>query len=431
MEKLALFGGKKVRSAPFPYPPYAMIGPLEKRLVMQALNERVLSTFMSSPIPEYFGGGFAKKLEKRFCRYYGATFAVSTDSGTAALHTALASAGIGFGDEVIVTPWSFSSSAKAPLFHNAIPVFADIEDRTYGLDPASIEKKISKYSKAIIVVHLFGHPARMKEILKIAKKHKLVVIEDCSQAHGASYHGKKVGTIGDIGVFSMNATKQIAIGEGGMLITNNRRFAERAQLVRNHGEVWGGLKKKEDMIGILGWGYLMNEMSAAVGLAQMKTIDRVFKKREFIARKLSDALSAFPFLTPPVTERHCSHAYYVYTLRYDENKTGVPLQRFVEAVKAEGIPIGAGYVEPLYWNPVYQWKVFYGKGEYPYSHHPRKIEYRRGDCPVVERLHLHEAINTMWTHPSVGKREIDGIVRTIGKIARNFDALKKGAPHLT
>ena len=216
-----------------------------------------------------------------------------------------------------------------------------------------------------------------------------------------------------------------------MLITNKRRFAERAQLVRNHGEVWGGLKKKEYMIGILGWGYLMNEMSAAVGLAQMKTIDRVFKKREFIARKLSDALSAFPFLTPPVTEKHCSHAYYVYALRYDENETGVPLKRFVEVVKSEGIPIGAGYVEPLYWNPVYQWKVFYGKGEYPYSHHPRKIEYRRGDCPVVERLHLHEAINTMWTHPSVGKQEIDDIVRTIGKVARNFDALKKSASHLT
>lgn len=423
--RLAIFGGPKSRTEPFPYPPYALIGPSEKNAVMKALEEREMSTFMSSPIPEYFGGGFAKKLENRFSKYYGTKYAVSTDSGTGALHTALAAAGVGFGDEVIVTPWSFSSSAKAPLFHNAIPVFADIEDRTYGLDPQSVEKRINKYTKAIIVVHLFGHPARMNELMKVAQKHHLVVIEDCAQAHGAMYQGKKVGTIGDIGIFSLNATKQIAVGEGGMLVTDNHHFAKRAQLVRNHGEVWGPLKTKQEMVGILGWGYLMDEMSAAVGLAQMRTIDEVFKKRERIASELSKRLSQFPFLTPPITEKGCTHANYVYALKYDEGETGVPLRRFVEAVKAEGIPIGAGYVEPLYWNPVYTWKVFYGIGSFPYSHHPRSVLYRRGDCPVVERLHLHEVISTMWTHPSVSPREISDIVKAFDKVSMHLSDLRQ------
>lgn len=425
MPKLALFSGRKVRSKPFPYPPYPIIGTSEKKALLKVFKQGVLSTFLSSPGPDYYGSGFVKKLEGSFCDYYGAKYAVATDSGTGALHAALIAAGVGFGDEVIVTPWSFSSSAKAALFHNAIPIFADIEDRTYGLDPAAVEKAITRYTKAIIVVHLFGHPARMKEIMKVAKKHKLVVVEDCAQTHGAKYHGKKAGTIGDIGIFSLNATKQVTAGEGGMLITNNRTFGERAQLARNHGEVWGPLKKKKEMVGMLGWGYLLDEMSAALGLVQMKKIDRNFLRRTQLANRLNKRLSKFPFLKTPIVEKGCTHAYYVYALKFDEKIAGISMRRFVETVRAEGIPIDAGYTAPIYWNPVYKWKVFYGKDGFPYSHHPRKVEYKKGDCPVVERLHLHEVINTMWTHLAVKEKEINDIVRAIEKVAENFGELKR------
>lgn len=424
MTKLAIFGGKKIRTKPFPYPPFPIIGKKEKQAVINALNKGALATFAGSPGPDYLGSGFAKKLEQSFCSYYGTNYAISTDSGTAALHVAVAAAGIGYGDEVIVTPWSFTSSAKAPLFHNAIPVFADIEDKTFGLDPTAVEKAITKYTKAIIVVHLFGHPARMTEIIRIAKKHKLIVIEDCAQAHGAMYKGKKVGTIGDIGIFSLDATKQITAGVGGMVITNNSNLAKRSQLMRNHGEVWGPYKNKKEMIGILGWGYIMDEMSAALGLAQMKKIDSDFIKRNHIAKELDKGLSKFYFLQLPTVEKDCTHSYYVYALKFNQKIAKVSRDKFVKALNAEGIPARAGYVEPLYLNPVYKWKVFYGQKGFPYSCHPRKIEYKKGDCPVAERLHLKEEITTMWTHGAVGNREIKDILRAVEKIADNIKELK-------
>lgn len=423
-QKLALFGGRKVRSKPFPYPPYAVIGAREKQAVMAALEASELSTFLSSPGPDFFGGGFARKLEKKFCSYYQVKHSVATDTGTAALHVALAALGIGAGDEVVVTPWSFSSSAKAPLYVHAVPVFADIEDRTFGLDPQAVEKAITKYTKAIIVVHIFGHPARMDEIMKLARKYRLAVIEDCAQAHGARYQGRKVGTIGDIGIFSLGASKHITSGEGGMLVTNKQRLAKRAQLIRNHGEVWGERKTKSQMVGILGWGYLLDEMSAALACAQMESIDRLLSRRRDVARQLNQKLAEFEFLSTPVVEKGCIHSYYIYPLKFDEKKAGINIHRFVEALNAEGIPTAAGYVKPLYRNPVYRWRVFYGKSRFPYNEHPRRVRYRPGDYPVVERLHRHEVINAMWAHPLVGKKEIDDIARAIRKVADRFDDLR-------
>lgn len=425
MSRLALFGGKKIRNKPFPYPPYSVLGKSEKKAVLQSLEYGYLSRFASSPSPFFLGAGFAKKFEERVSRYYGVKYAVSTSCCTAALHIALAAAGIGLGDEVIVTPWSFSSSAKAPLYVHAVPIFADVEDKTYGLDPQSIEQHITKYTKALIVVHLFGHPARMNEIMQIAVKHKLTVIEDCAQAHGAMYRGKRVGTIGDMGVFSFGASKQISSGEGGVLITNNALLADRAQMLRNHGEVLGPVKTKEEMEGILGYGYLMDEMSAALAYIQMGRLDRQLLIRSRNAGQMNAMLKKFDFLAIPQIEKNCSHSYYMYPLRYNETKAGIPVQLFTKALHAEGIPVGSGYYEPLYLNPVYRWKEFYGKGHFPYSLHPRKVEYQRGDCPVVERLQQHEMISTMWAHPRLKKRDRQDVFRAVGKISENFDLLRK------
>jgi dTDP-4-amino-4,6-dideoxygalactose transaminase len=209
-----------------------------------------------------------------------------------------------------------------------------------------------------------------------------------------------------------------------VLITNSKKLAERAQLFRNHGEVLASLKTKHEMTGILGYGYLMDEMSAALAWVQVTRVDSQIRQRNKNAQQLNKLLQEFDFLHAPVIERNCTHAFYTYLLRYDERKTDVPLGTFVKALTAEGIPAGAGYYEPLYWNPVYDWKVFYGKDRYPYNLHPRNVTYGKGDCPVVERLFQHEAISTTWVHPRVNVQDKKDIVRAIEKISHHMSELR-------
>jgi dTDP-4-amino-4,6-dideoxygalactose transaminase len=351
---------------------------------------------------------------------------VAVNSATAALHCAVTAAEVGAGDEVIVTPWSFSASAVAPLMVGAIPVFADIEDLSFGLDSKSVESKITKYTKAIIVVDLFGQPADLGPIIKIARKHKLVVIEDSAQAPLASYNGKLAGTIGDMGIFSFTASKQMTTGEGGMLITNNPTFAKRAQMARNHGEVLGIVEDSKTMEGILGWNYRMTEVEAAIGIEQFKKLPGFINRRRLNADFLNKKLSAYPFISVPQPQADKTHSYFIYAFKYDQKKAGgVHRDLFVKALAAEGIPVTGGYVPPLYWNPVYQRKEFFGRRQYPFSVHPRQIDYKMGICPMVEKLHLDVVVNTLWAHPKLKQQDLNDVIAAVDKVARNLSKLKK------
>ena len=286
MAKLAINGGAPVRSTPFPQ--YVTIGEEEKRAVMEVLDSTVLSKFLGTWSPDFYGGPRVQKLEREWAEYFGIRHAVSVNSATSGLYAAVGAAGIGPGDEVIVSPYTMTASATAALVYGGIPVFADIDPETFCLSPASIRERITPRTKAIIVVDIFGHPAEMNEIMQIAREHHLVVIEDAAQAPGAHYHGRNAGTLADMGVFSLNYHKTIHCGEGGVVVTNSDEFAERLQLIRNHGEVVVKKKGVTNLVNMVGFNYRMTEIEAAIASEQLKKLESLVAPRieaaEFLTR---------------------------------------------------------------------------------------------------------------------------------------------------
>lgn len=282
-------------------------------------------------------GEIVEAFEERFAAYIGTEYAIATNSGTAALHTALASVGIKKGDEVITTAFSFFASASCVLMQNATPVFVDIDPKTYNIDPAKIEANLSARTRAIIPVHLYGQPCEMSEIQSIAKENNLMVIEDAAQAHGAEYKATKVGSIGDIGVFSFYATKNMITGEGGMITTNNAEIAERARMIRNHGQ------KARYIHECLGYNYRMTNIAAAIGLVQLKKIDRWNARRMSNARYYGEQLK----LKKPYVSPNVKHVFHQYTLRVKER------EKFLAHLERNGVGYGVYYPVPLPSQPLF------------------------------------------------------------------------------
>jgi perosamine synthetase len=299
LSKLALLGGEKVRKKPFP--PHPVFGQEEKDNVLKVLESGMLSGFVAKSGDVFYGGPYIKELEINFKNYFNVKHAIAVNSATAGLHAAIAAARIGPGDEVIVTPYTMSASASCILMQNAIPVFADIREDTFCIDPEKIKQAITPSTKAIVVVHLFGQAADMDEIMTISRENNLIVIEDVAQAPGGAYKDKLLGTIGDIGIFSLNQHKTITTGEGGVIITTNDDYALRMQLVRNHGEVIVASMGLEDITNILGWNYRMTELEAAVGVAQFQKLNFLNEYRISLAEHLDKKLINFhPAIIPPV-----------------------------------------------------------------------------------------------------------------------------------
>lgn len=419
MAILALFGGKKMREKPFP--PHPIIGEEEKRAVTEVLESGKLSTFIAQPGEHFLGGEKIRLFEKEFANYHGVKYNVAFNSATAALHAAVVACGVKAGEEVIVPPYTFTSTATCALMHNAIPVFADVQPDIFCLNPVATEKVITSRTRAIIPVHLFGHPTDMDKIMNIAKKYKLKVIEDCAQAPGAMYKGRPVGTIGNCGVFSFQETKNIMAGEGGMLITNDEEIGQIAQMVRNHGEViLENVGRRTYSSEILGWNYRMTELEAALGLAQLKKLDIYNNWRIELANYLNESLDEIKGLTPPVVYPECKHVYYVYAMKYDEEKVGIPRDVFVRALVAEGIPFSTGYVKPLYLNPIY-----HENKPFIYKYFGMEISYDKGICPVTERLYEKELILTAVCRPPATREDMDDVVKAINKVLENKTELKR------
>jgi perosamine synthetase len=416
--RLALLGGKKVREKPFP--PHPIIGEEEKRAVLEVLESGKLSTFIAQPGEYFLGGEKIRQFEKDFASYHSIRYAVAFNSATSALHAAVVACGTKAGEEVLVPPYTFTSTATCALMTNSIPVFIDIQPDIFCMDPAKIEQAITPQTRAIIPVHLFGHPADMDEIMGIAKKHNLKVIEDCAQSPGAIYKGRLAGTIGNCGTFSFQETKNMMTGEGGMLITDDDEIAEIARMVRNHGEVvLEGQKQRTYRADMLGWGYRMTELEATLGIEQLKKLDKLNQERIDLANYLSSRLSDIDGLTPPAVYPNAKHVYYVFPIRYDESKTGIPRDLFVKALVAEGIPFGAGYVRPLYLNPIY-----HENKPFIYNYYGKEINYDKGICPVTERMHEKELMLTAVCRPPATQEDMDDIIRAISKILENREELK-------
>jgi perosamine synthetase len=310
--------------------------PISKPLLGQEEIEAVKKV-LNSGLLVY--GREAKKFETDFSEYVGTKFAIATNSGTSALHTALSSIGVKGGDEVITTTFSFIATASCILMQGAKPILCDIDPKTYNISPDQIEKRITKKTKAIIVVHLYGQPCDMRPILDIAEDHGLFVIEDACQAHGAECNGKKVGSLGDIGCFSFYPTKNMTTGEGGMITTDDEEIARKARMIINHG------RKDVYLHGILGYNYRMTEIAGAIGRVQLKKLDISNKKRINNARFYDEELD---WVEKPYVADCVKHVYHQYTIRVKIR------DKFIKYLEKNGIGYGLYYPIPIHRQPLFE-----------------------------------------------------------------------------
>ncbi|MDB4027198.1 DegT/DnrJ/EryC1/StrS family aminotransferase [Candidatus Thioglobus sp.] len=415
--KPAILGGKPENSLIFPA--YNTIGQEEKEAVMAVLDSGELSGFVAGNIPAFYGGKQVQALEKEFCKQFDVKYAVSVNSATSGLYCMLMAMGIGPGDEVITSPYTMHATASSILQCGAVPIFADIEEETFGLDPISVQNNITKNTKGILAVNIFGHAARLNELKKIGDNNNLWMLEDNSQAPGGEVEGGAfTATVGKAGVFSFNRHKTMQCGEGGVVLTNDKDVADRMMLVRNHGEVVVEAWKLDDISNTMGQNLRMSEMEAAVALCQIKKLVGFSNSRINLAERISKGLEDVDGISAPAVREGCKHVYYFYVMKYDELKIGLSRDNFVKAINAEGYYLRGGYLKPIYLEPMFKQKICFGKNGFPFTANSRndEINYVKGLCPVAERLNDKEVILTNIIYPPLTVDDMDGFVKAIKKI---------------
>lgn len=410
------------------FPAYQFIGEEEKRAVARVMDSGVLSRYLGCWHDDFYGGPEVRAFEKEWAEYFGVQHAIAVNSATSGLIAAVGALGIGPGDEVIVTPYTMCATATAPLWYGAIPVFADVEPEYFCLDPRAVEARITPRTKAIMAVDLFGQPYDADQINAVAKKHNLKIIEDCAQAPGAMYKTRMAGTLGDIGVFSLNYHKHIHTGEGGVVVTNDDELAERVRLIRNHAEAVVEDRGYADMINMVGFNFRLTEIGAAIGRVQLRKLKELLDRRIDNCKYLNGKLSQFPGIIAPPVRADATHAYYMQPFLFDENIVGVPRDIFINAVKAElpatelreleGQQMGVGYTKPLYLLPLFQKRIAFGTGGYPFtsSAYQGTVSYEKGICPVAERLYERKLFAHEFMRPPASKDDLDDVVRAFEKV---------------
>ena len=420
-EKLALFGGEKTVPGGLKIK-WPVISQGDKDQVMEVLDSGILWGPYSPQV---------KGLQEEFAKYIGTKYCIALNSGTAALHCAVAAAGVGPGDEVITPAFSFTASAVAVLHHNAIPVFVDIDPRTFNIDTQKIEEKITEKTKAIIPVHIHGLPADMNQINKIAARRNLVVIEDACQAHGAEYYGKKAGNLGDMAAFSLNTTKNLPGGEGGLFVTNNEEYRGRANMIRMFGEFLKENEGRKYNSYSMGWHYRTQEMPAAFARSQLKRLDEFNENSRKNAEYLTKHLREIDGVTPPFTPSDRTHIYHKYRIRLSPAKLGldIELSKFrdlvINALKAEGVDAVLWQTLPIPGQELFRRQEGYGKG-CPWScPHARKIEYNLSDYPETVKLLEDSLVIASETYPLYPQKMelMKYYVEGFQKVFKNIDSV--------
>jgi perosamine synthetase len=338
-------------------------------------------------------GQFVKRLEERFAEYMGVQSSYACSHGTAALHTALAAVDPEPGDEVITTAITDMGALTPIIYQSAIPVFADVDSRTYNVTADTIEAVLSPRTKAIMVTHLFGNPCRMGEIMEMARVRGIPVIEDCAQAFGAEINGRKVGAWGDIGAFSLQQGKHITTGEGGLVTTNNADFARRMFLFIN--KAWGYGDKNPDHY-FLALNYRMNELTGAVAVAQLEKLQDFIERRKTIAAALTAGLSDLPGLETPTVDQGATHTYWKYCLRIDGDRFEGGIDGLARGLRERDILCAPRYIQkPAFECQVIRDQRTFGNSRFPFSlARPEAVDYSRDKYPGT-----YEALATVLVLP--------------------------------
>jgi len=421
---LAILGGEKTINKTFKK--YNPLGIEEAEVAKEVVESGILSQFLGCWDPDFYGGPKVLEFEKNCEEYFSVKHAVTVNSWTSGLIAAIGAIGIEPGDEVIVSPWTMCASATAILHWNAIPVFADIEQETFNLDPVSVEKNITPFTKAIMAIDIFGHSADMESLNKLAKKYNLKIISDTAQSPGAMYKDKFAGTLADVGGYSLNYHKHIHTGEGGILVTNDDEIAERLRLIRNHAEAVVEDKGVSNLANMVGYNFRLGEIECAIGIEQLKKLKSLVNQRQSIAERLTKGLKNLKGLKIPVVKNDCTHAYYVYPFILDKEVLKIGRQKIYEALTAEGISgLALGYTN-IHLLPMYQKKMAFGSTGFPWSSDicKRDVSYEKGICPVAEELHDSTFMCLAMCLNDYSENDVDLIIKAFHKVWNNMDDLK-------
>jgi dTDP-4-amino-4,6-dideoxygalactose transaminase len=405
---LALFGGPKVRKKPFTTWP-----------VFDRTDERRLVRALRSGKWGRLDGPEVAEFERRFAAMHDCKHAIGVVNGTVSLRIALMAAGIRADDEVIVPPYTFLATATAVVEANAVPVFADIELETFNLDPKAVEAAITPRTRAIIPVHIAGQPADMNALMAIAKRHKLVVIEDAAHAHGALYNKRGVGSVGHLGSFSFQSSKNLTSGEGGIITTNDDKLAEVCRSIHNCGRITGGLWYEHHLMSA---NYRLGELQGALLNAQLSRLKNQTATRDRNGRYLAGKLGKIPGIhLQRRTAATTRHSYHLFLFRVDANAFGAPRTAILKALAAEGVPVSGGYAIPLYRQPLFLNKAFG-----PYLPNARKtLDFGKVHCPNCEKICAEQGA---WLEQRIflgTKSDMDDIARAFEKVYEHRSALGK------
>jgi dTDP-4-amino-4,6-dideoxygalactose transaminase len=408
-QKLALLGGKPVRTRPFTSWP--IFGKTEEKRLLRVLHSGKWGRLNGSEVAEF---------EERFAAMHGCKHGIAVVNGTVSLRIALMAAGLPAGAEVIIPPYTFFSTASAVIEANMIPVFADVDLNTFNLDPKAVEAAITPRTRAIIPVHFAGQPAGMKAIMAIAKKHKLLVIEDAAHAHGASYRNKPAGSLSHVASFSFQSSKNLTSGEGGIITTNDDELAESCRSIHNCGRIPTGIWYEHHVIS---GNYRLGEFQGAVLNAQLDRLEQQTQTRDRNGKYLAAKISRLPGVYPQERPKDCTrHSYHLFMLRIVASEFGAPRAKLLKALQAEGIPCAAGYGWSLHHQPMFRNKAFG-----PYLPKASKVlNYRKVSCPNSDLICREQCV---WLEQSIflGTRtDMDDIARAFEKVYQNRSALNAG-----
>ncbi|APC05336.1 pyridoxal-5'-phosphate-dependent protein [Polynucleobacter asymbioticus] len=422
--KLAVFGGIPFISGPLSS--FQSIGEDEVTAATEVIRGGILSAYIGAPGPGFMGGEKVQQFEAQAADYFGVKHAIAVNSWTSGLIASVGAIGLEPGDEVITTPWTMAATATAILHWNGIPIFADIDPDSFNICPKSVEKLVTKKTKAIFAVDIFGQSADMEALRAIANRHGLRLLCDTAQSPGALYENAYTGTFADIGGFSLNYHKHIHCGEGGVLVTNDDNLARRLCLIRNHAEAVVRTEDINELSNMLGYNFRMGEIEAAIASVQLSKLQGRVESRQRIASELNEGLNNLSGLNTPKVSLGATHVYYVYGMTLDIDTIGVSRARLVEALRAEGVPaLVVGY-QNLHMLPMFRHKIAYGTKGFPWNspYCTSDIQYGPGLCPTAEKLHNETFLGINICMNELPPEDVAKIVETFHKVWTQLDQLK-------